>query len=30
MVVAVMQDNGIGKLASNDADFDREPQVIRY
>lgn len=30
LVVAVMQSNGLTKLASNDADFDRVPGVTRY
>jgi uncharacterized protein len=29
-VVAVMQANGLTKLASNDADFDRVPGLTRY
>jgi predicted nucleic acid-binding protein len=28
--VAVMQANGLTKLASNDADFDRVPGITRY
>jgi predicted nucleic acid-binding protein len=30
LTVAVMQANGITKLASNDADFDRVPGLTRY
>ena len=30
LVVAVMQANGLMKLASNDADFDRVPGLTRY
>lgn len=30
LVLAVMQANGITKVASNDADFDRAPGVIRF
>jgi predicted nucleic acid-binding protein len=30
LIVAVMQANGITKLASNDADFDRVPGLTRY
>jgi predicted nucleic acid-binding protein len=30
LVVAVMQSNGLSKLASNDADFDRVPGLTRY
>jgi predicted nucleic acid-binding protein len=30
LVVAVMQANGLTKLASNDADFDRVPGLTRY
>jgi predicted nucleic acid-binding protein len=30
MIVAVMQANGLTKLASNDADFDRVPGLTRY
>jgi predicted nucleic acid-binding protein len=29
-VVAVMLSNGLTKLASNDADFDRVPGITRY
>jgi predicted nucleic acid-binding protein len=29
-VVAIMQSNGLSKLASNDADFDRVPGITRY
>ena len=30
MIVAVMQANGLTRLASNDADFDRVPAITRY
>jgi predicted nucleic acid-binding protein len=30
LVVAVMQANGLTKLASNDTDFDRVPGITRY
>ena len=30
LIVAVMQANGLSKLASNDADLDRVPGFIRY
>jgi predicted nucleic acid-binding protein len=30
LVVAVMQANGLTRLASHDADFDRVPGVTRY
>ena len=30
LVVAVMQANGLTRLASNDADFDRVPGLTRY
>jgi predicted nucleic acid-binding protein len=30
LVVAVMQSQGLTRLASNDADFDRVPGLIRY
>jgi predicted nucleic acid-binding protein len=30
LIVAVMQANGLTKLASNDADFDRVPGITRY
>jgi predicted nucleic acid-binding protein len=30
LIVAVMQANGLTNLASNDADFDRVPGIIRY
>jgi predicted nucleic acid-binding protein len=30
LIVAVMQGNGLTKLASNDADFDRVPGLTRY
>ena len=30
MIVAVMDANGLTNLASNDADFDRVPGLIRY
>jgi predicted nucleic acid-binding protein len=30
LIVAVMQTNGLTKLASNDADFDRVPGLTRY
>jgi predicted nucleic acid-binding protein len=30
LIVAVMQDQGLTHLASNDADFDRVPGVTRY
>lgn len=30
LIVAVMQVNGLDKLASNDADFDRVPGLTRY
>jgi predicted nucleic acid-binding protein len=29
-VVAIMQSNGLTKIASNDADFDRVPGLTRY
>jgi len=29
-VVAIMQSNGLTKLASNDPDFDRVPGITRY
>jgi predicted nucleic acid-binding protein len=30
LIVAVMQANGLTKLASHDADFDRVPGLTRY
>jgi predicted nucleic acid-binding protein len=30
LIVAVMQANGLTKLASHDADFDRVPGLVRY
>jgi len=30
LIVAVMQDHGLTHLASNDADFDRAPGIVRY
>jgi predicted nucleic acid-binding protein len=30
LIVAVMQANGLTKLASNDTDFDRVPGLTRY
>jgi predicted nucleic acid-binding protein len=30
LIVAVMQANGLTRLASNDADFDRVPGIARY
>jgi predicted nucleic acid-binding protein len=30
LIVAVMQANGVTKLASNDSDFDRVPGITRY
>ncbi len=30
LVIALMQDQGLTHLASNDADFDRVPGIIRY
>ncbi len=30
LLVAVMQANGLTNLASNDADFDRVPSLVRY
>ena len=30
LIVAVMQANGLTRLASNDADFDRVPWLTRY
>jgi predicted nucleic acid-binding protein len=30
LIVAVMQDNGLTRLASNDADFDQVPGITRY
>jgi predicted nucleic acid-binding protein len=30
LIVAIMQANGLSKLASNDADFDRVPGLTRY
>jgi predicted nucleic acid-binding protein len=30
LVIALMQDQGLTYLASNDADFDRIPGIIRY
>lgn len=30
LIVAVMQANGLTNLASNDADFDRVPGLVRY
>lgn len=30
LIVAVMRSNGLTKLASNDADFDRAPGIVRY
>jgi predicted nucleic acid-binding protein len=30
LLIAMMQANGLDKLASNDADFDRMPGVTRY
>jgi predicted nucleic acid-binding protein len=29
-VIAIMQSNGLTKIASNDADFDRVPGITRY
>ena len=30
LIVAIMQANGLTNLASNDADFDRVPGLVRY
>ena len=30
LIVAVMQANGLTRIASNDADFDRVPGLVRY
>ena len=30
LIVAIMQANGLTKLASNDTDFDRVPGLMRY
>jgi predicted nucleic acid-binding protein len=30
LIVALMQANGLNKLASGDADFDRVPGLTRY
>ncbi len=30
LIVAVMQANGLNKIASHDADFDRVPGLTRY
>jgi predicted nucleic acid-binding protein len=30
LIVAMMQANGLTKLASNDADFDRVPGITRF
>jgi predicted nucleic acid-binding protein len=30
LIVAVMRANGLTKLASEDADFDRVPGITRY
>jgi predicted nucleic acid-binding protein len=30
LIVAVMQANGLTRLASHDADFDRVPGIIRH
>ena len=30
LIVAVMLANGLSKIASNDADFDRVPGLTRY
>ncbi len=30
LIVAVMQTNGLSKLASSDQDFDRIPWLTRY
>jgi predicted nucleic acid-binding protein len=30
LIVAIMQANGLTKLASNDSDFDRVPGITRY
>ena len=30
LIVAVMRANGLTKIASNDADFDRVPGITRY
>ncbi|HEV3078702.1 MAG TPA: type II toxin-antitoxin system VapC family toxin [Gemmataceae bacterium] len=30
MIVALMQANGLGKIASEDSDFDRVPGIMRY
>ena len=30
LIVAVMQANGLTRLASHDADFDRVPGLTRY
>jgi predicted nucleic acid-binding protein len=30
LIVAIMQEYGLTHLASNDADFDRVPRIIRY
>jgi predicted nucleic acid-binding protein len=30
LIMALMQDNGLSRLASNDIDFDRVPGITRY
>jgi len=30
LIVATMQAQGLSRIASNDADFDRVPGIIRY
>ena len=30
LILAVMQTHGLTHLASNDADFDRVPGIVRY
>ncbi len=30
LIVAIMNKNGLTQLASNDADFDRVPGIVRY
>jgi len=30
LIVAMMQANGLAQLASNDADFDRVPWIMRF
>lgn len=30
LIVTIMQEHGLTQLASNDADFDRVPSIIRY